>query len=178
MDRRTFLGSCGVAATISLAGCGGTGESDENGSTPTDDGPTPTDDGSTGVSTSEQTVVTTSGSQPRLVGQSIATDETSCGTPDGSATVGFAPGDGSVSIEGVIGASTPCHAATLSSVDYDDASDTLTVTIGVESTAQACQECTGRLEYRASLGFIGGLPGRVVVAHGAEDPQTVADVRR
>ena len=171
MDRRTFLEGCGVAATISLAGCGRTGETDENGSTPTDDG-------AIGTSTSEQTIETTSGTQPQLVGQSIATEETSCGTPDGSATVGFASGDGSVAIEGVIAANNPCHTATLSSVDYDDTSDTLTVVIGVESTNQMCEQCLGQAEYRASLGFIGGLPGRVVVEHGGTNPGAVADVMR
>jgi len=174
MDRRTFMRNCGVAATITLAGCGGTGPTDENG--PADEnGPTDT---STPAGRTTEAVETTSGTQPQAVGQSIATGDTACGSPDGSATVSFDSDDGSIAIDGAIAASNPCHAATLSAVESDDASDTLTVSVGVESTAQTCQECLGRVEYRASIGFIGGLPGRVVVEHGAEDPQTVADVTR
>jgi len=174
MDRRTFMRNCGIAATITLAGCGGTRQTGDDG--PTDENE-PTDT-STPAGRTTEAVETTSGTQPQVVGQSVATDKTECGSPDESAAVTFDSDDGSVAIDGVMAASNPCYAATLSSVAYDDASNTLTVRVGVESTAQTCQECLGRVEYRASIGFIGGLPGRVIVEHGTEDPQTAADVTR
>ncbi|WP_435344332.1 hypothetical protein [Haloarchaeobius sp. HRN-SO-5] len=105
------------------------------------------------------------GTGPELVSRSVETVETGCGT-ENAATVAFDDGNGTVTLQGSISASTPCHVAAIERADFDAESRTLVVVVTAEDDgSDGCVQCLGQVDYTASFEFAGGLPDSVEVRH-------------
>jgi hypothetical protein len=70
-----------------------------------------------------------------------------------------------VSFSGLVTASDPCHEPTLERAEYDSAADRLAIVVGTESTADACDDCIGNIEFAGTVKFEGGLPSEAYVGH-------------
>lgn len=149
MQRRELLGSVAALASIgALAGCL---------SSPGSGG----DDG--GGGTADPT--------PSITDRNVETTSADCGS-GGEASVEY--GDEDVAVTGSLSAPNPCHHAELRSADYDADADRLTVSLAAVENEDAgmCTQCVAAVEYEATVGFDGGLPGSVTVEHDGEEVAT------
>lgn len=199
MKRRELLTKAGTVAAIgSVAGCIGSLETDGDDSSPGaggDDTSTPTDssdgsnddgsdeggsndDGSDGEGTatdgddSSNSDVSDDGesTSPSVQSRNISTTGSGCGSTS-EAAVTFDDGSSTVSVDGSIMASDPCHVATVERASMADG--TLTVVVGIEADdSEACQQCLGQVQYEARFAFADALPGTVEVQHASMDGTT------
>jgi hypothetical protein len=192
MKRRELLTKAGTVAAIgSIAGCIGSLETEdspagggEDTSTPTDessgsdgdDGGSDDDgsgsDGTTDGDDSSNSDVSDDGgsSSPSVQSRNITTTGSGCGSTT-EATVTFDGGSSTVSVDGSIMASDPCHVATVERAAVADG--TLTVVVGVEADdSGACQQCLGQVQYEARVAFADALPGTVEVQHASQGETT------
>lgn len=149
MKRRTMLRRTGVLAAVGLAGCFGNGDGSNDDGSNGSGGDTPTDG-------------------PTVVDQSIDTLTSGCGSDDGgAATYSLDEETNQVVVSGTLSTPDPCHEAVLDEVQYDAAADELSVAVAAEpeSETEECVQCVGEIEYRAVIGFDGGLPGTTAVTH-------------
>lgn len=185
MKRRTVLRACGVGVAAGLAGCGSTPadpaaegtDTDEPTETDTDEPETTTDE-STGESDGDATPGPDDSSTPAMDSSALSADEGNCGGGmDPSTTVTFDDGALEVVVDGTITAPNPCHRPVLADASYDAETDTLEITVGIEAPdpEKMCVECVGALEYTASVGFSGALPGSVTVVHDGIERTTVTE---
>jgi len=123
MHRRDLLTATAATAVTGLAGCLAGGSSDDGGG----DGDEPA---------------------PAVSSSSIETIATACAGQDaGDASVTLS--DGTVTVEGTIGAPDPCHDAVLQNVGVED--DELRVEVGRTAVEGTCTTCTGEIDYRATI---------------------------
>ena len=177
MKRRTVLRSCGVAAALALAGCGDTGTGNGNGEGTTDEEPTTTD----AETPTATTPAPTTTPPPSLSGREITVTGSQCGSGEDSATVTFDADAMTVTIEGVIGASDPCHVAEIGAAEYEVATETLTLTVvAVDNTepGETCASCVGDVSYSVTARFRQRLPARVVVDHDGLNSGTITEATR
>ena len=152
---------------MGLAGCGESGTD----STGVENRP------ETATGTETPTGSVSAAADPTITG-SITTENAECGSQEGAAGISFDQEEQTVTVDGTISASNPCHEAVLSKARYDAESNAVTVTVTTESTGEMCQECLGSVEYRATVDFEESLPTDVIVKHGAGDSKTVAETSR
>ena len=142
MNRRSFLQRSSILGALALAGCTTGGDSADPGeSTGT---PTPTES-PTATETPTFTVSNTS----------VETTDTSCSSGGAAADVSI--GDGTVDFSGRLHAPTPCYEVVVKSTAYDAEGNELTVTLGIESTAEVCVECVGSLVFEGDVSFEGEI---------------------
>lgn len=142
MRRRTVL--LGMATvTGGLAGClQAQGDPDDN---TTEDDPESDVPASSGP---ESGGGGTDDPEPTLESRNIETTGSGCSDGDhGDASVNV--GDSSITVEGTIQASDPCHEAILQDVALEDR--TLSLTVDVEATGAMCTECVGEIDYEATF---------------------------
>lgn len=193
MKRRTLLKQTGTLAAIgAMAGCIGSLETDEDASAGDGDSPggggedtsTPTDGGSSddGNSTDgdeAEADVSDDGDagSPSVQSRNISTTGSGCGSTS-EAAVTFDGGSSTVSVDGTIAASDPCHVATVERAEVADG--TLSLVVGVSADdSDACQQCLGQVEYEARFAFADALPGSVEVQHASQgDTTTVTTASR
>jgi len=152
MKRRDLLSRVVVfSGTGAFAGCLGGGD---------DDGEDGSADG---------------GSSSPISESSIRTNEAECASA-GNQAVSINSRDSTVIVAGIIKAPNPCHHAELAGADYDEDSDLLTVSVEAvrNEGSDACQECTGSIDYNAEVVFSDDLPGEVTVEHDGETISTRA----
>lgn len=179
MKRRELLAKAGTVAAIgSIAGCVGSLETDDSpGGGGADDTSTPTDSGDDGGSDSDGTTGDDSSNSddggstsPSVQSRNITTTDAGCGSTS-EAAVTFDGGSSTVSVDGSLMASDPCHAATVERAGLSDG--TFTVVVGIEaSDADACQQCLGQIDYEARFAFADALPGTVEVQHASQGETT------
>lgn len=189
MKRRELLTKAGTVAAIgSIAGCVGSLETDDSpGAGGDDETSTPTDgsggdDGDGGGSDSDGTATdgddsSNSGASddggsgsPSVQSRNITTTDAGCGSAS-EAAVTFDGGSSTVSVDGSLMASDPCHAATVERAGMSDG--TFTVVIGAEAgDADTCQQCLGQVDYEARFAFADALPGTVEVQHASQGETT------
>lgn len=156
MRRRTLLTGIASATTIPvLAGCsdGGNGTGPYSGNDP----------GS--ASPSIETLAQTEVDEPDASGRNV----------ESTATVSV-DGD-TVTIEGQLEASTPCHEAVVTDVVLEGG--TLKVAVGLEESSDGgmCAQVISKIEYEATIEIENGTPTRVVVVHTDRvGEETAADV--
>ncbi|WP_254273189.1 hypothetical protein [Haloarcula marina] len=156
MQRRVLLRRLGVVGAAALAGCASNGPSDGGAGTER----TPT-------------------RPPRVTDTTFTVSNRQSGTQVDDATVRF--GDERVVVDGTIWGVDGCTTAALTSAEYDDAADELTVAVATtrETDAEMCTQAIVEIDYEATVAFENGLPGRVVVTHDHGDgPREVAAVDR
>ncbi|GAB3682772.1 hypothetical protein GCM10028857_09230 [Salinarchaeum chitinilyticum] len=135
MNRRALLSGLATGTAV-LAGClaRGTGGGDGNGSS-ADDQPPGSSDGN-------------SEAPPSVDASTIETTGADCGTADvGTATAKRA--EGTVTVEGTIGAPTPCHEAVI--VGTEIRNRQLVLRVDVESVGSVCEQCLGAVDYTATV---------------------------
>lgn len=204
MKRRTLLKQAGTLAAIgAMAGCIGEldspdgddpGGQPDSGATDTagteddmvettdgqDDGTATDGDDSSGEGTDDSdSDVSDDGDagSPSLQSRNVSTTGTDCGTTS-EAAVTFDGGSATVSVDGTIAASDPCHVATVERAETNDG--TLTVVVGVApDDSDACQQCLGQVGYEARFAFADALPSSVEVQHASQgDTTTVTTASR
>lgn len=112
-------------------------------------------------------------SEPEPTVDDVETLETDCSTGDETADATI--DDDTLTVEGVIGAPDPCHAAEVVDLVHEDGE--LTVVVDVESTldeGEMCQQCLGAVRYEASIDLDGAELERVRVDHESGDRHTVS----
>ena len=103
---------------------------------------------------------------PRIVDSTIELVDSGCSSgEDQTASVSMNEAETLVSFSGLVTTSDPCHEPTLEQVDYDSALDRLAIVVGTESTADACDDCIGSIEFAGTVEFDGGLPSEAYVGH-------------
>ncbi len=177
-----------MAAIGSMAGCLGSLETDGDDSSPgaggDDDTSTPTDgsggddgegggSGSDGTATDGDDSANSDGgesSSPSVQSRNITTTGSGCGSTS-EAAVTFDGGSSTVTVDGSIMASDPCHVATVERAAMSDG--TLMVAVGVEADdADTCQQCLGQVQYEGRFAFADALPSTVEVQHTSQGETT------
>lgn len=167
MHRRRFLAELGgLTGALGLAGClagPGAGPNTPSPEPPTPS-PEPTDSGDHPVTPAET---------------SFEVLDRPCGQGQNAATVSF--GEGSVTVEGVIGGRDTCDTAELASVSLH--LDVLEVVVAVveedPDATPACGQCLTDIEYVFRASELGDGPARVRVVHETADGrETVAVMDR
>jgi len=142
-SRRTVLRSVAAGAVIGSAGClrddVNTGNGGDTDATDAENDGNRSTDNSIDDETEERM-------EPSIQSRDINTIETSCGTQDSDSSRSTIDDD-ELLVSGTITAPNPCHDATLEETVIEDSE--LVVTIGIESTAEVCQDCIGAIEYIA-----------------------------
>jgi hypothetical protein len=181
MKRRELLIKAGAVAAIgSIAGCVGSLETEDSPGGGGEDTSTPTEEsggsdgegtGNDGDASSSSDAADTEGSSSASVqSRNITTTGTGCGSTS-EAAVTFDGGSSTVSVDGSIMASDPCHVATVERAAVADG--TLTVVVGVEADdSGACQQCLGQVGYEARFAFADTLPSTVEVQHASQGETT------
>jgi len=115
---------------------------------------------------------------PTLTGTTIEAQGSDCGQQINEVEVSF-EGDGVV-LDGTIWAPNPGYEPIVVAADYDDATDTLSVTVGAEDASDGpVVQCIAEVEYRTTATFEAGLPRTVTVVHETnEGGETVATAER
>ncbi|MEF8785756.1 MAG: hypothetical protein V5A45_07460 [Haloarculaceae archaeon] len=104
---------------------------------------------------------------PSIVDSTIELVDSGCSSgEDQTASVSMNESETTVSFSGLVTASDPCHEPTLERTEYDSATDRLAIVVGTESTADACDDCIGSIEFAGTVEFEGGLPSEASVGHG------------
>lgn len=168
MKRRVLLARIGtVAVAGALAGCidgagGSDGSSDEERGEPAGD---QTDENEDGADDNRTNADDEGTETDPVADAAIETLEAACGsTSEATIDVDLEAEPGTATIAGHVRAPNPCHEAVLVSAATENG--TLTVTVGVESDGEdICMECTGHVEYEATITFGDRLPTVVVVDH-------------
>jgi hypothetical protein len=187
MHRRDVLRAAGAITAGGLAGCGGAGVDDGDGSDPTDAAASTTEAGRTTAESGSDTgdaTTTRAGTAETPTPPSMGTPEltargSDCLSGEAGAAVTF--GEGEVTVEGTIAAPNPCHRPELAASDYDEGTGELSLTVAaVEDTGdgQVCAACVGGIEYTVTVPFEHSLPGRVTVTHDGIETTTVAEASR
>ncbi|MFC4406299.1 hypothetical protein [Haloarchaeobius iranensis] len=152
-------------------GDGGGSDGDSSGSDSTTDGDDSGSDGTTDDDSASSDISEDGGSSSASVqSRNITTTDTGCGSAN-EAVVAFDGGSSTVSVDGSIMASDPCHVATVERAAVSDGA--LTVVVDVEADdADACQQCLGEVQYEARFAFADALPTTVEVRHASQDGTT------
>lgn len=191
MRRRSVLTAVG-ALGVGLAGCVSDGSDGGDEATPSEAAVTTgmgseetTETGSDTASetatdtTSATTTETTTGTPmiPTLTDTTIEARGSDCGQQINEVEVSF---EGDVVLDGTIWAPNPGHEPIVVAADSDDATDTLSVTVGTEDASDGpVVQCIAEVEYRMMATFEDGLPGTVTVVHETnEGGETVTTVER
>lgn len=104
---------------------------------------------------------------PRIVDSNIELVDSDCSSgQDQTASVSMNDAETTVSFSGLVTTSDPCHEPTLERTEYDSAADRLAIVVGTASTADACDDCIGEIEFAGTVEFEGGLPSEAYVGHG------------
>ena len=94
---------------------------------------------------------------------------------DDEPSVAFDPQAGRVTVTGKMWEGNPCKEARLETATYDESTETLDVTVGVERTGENCPDSLGAIAYRATIGFGDSLPRTVTATErppSSWEPQT------
>lgn len=111
--------------------------------------------------------------EPRVATSSFAAEDGTCGSRD-DASVSV---DGrTVTVAGRLAAPDPCHGAELAGGRWDEARETLTLTVAAtEPDADECVQCVGEVPYEATVTFADVPPACVVEhAHWGETVEVTA----
>lgn len=103
------------------------------------------------------------------------TDSKPEGPFDDEPSVAFDPQAGRVTVTGKMWEGNPCKEARLETATYDESTETLDVTVGVEKTGENCPDSLGAIAYRATIGFGDSLPRTVTATErppSSWEPQT------
>ncbi|MFC7073198.1 hypothetical protein ACFQJ7_11940 [Halovenus rubra] len=122
-----------------------------------------------GGKTQDQTSHSSDGAEPRL--QEIKTVETGCAT--GDETVDTMHNETTLRVNGAINAADPCHTATVSELTTEDRD--LEIVVATKSEDGVCQQCTGTIQYEATVNLGDFDPEKVVVTH-ADGERFTADL--
>lgn len=172
VNRRELLRRTGTLSVLGLAGCT-SDVNDSRSGTDNGTGSGVVSDGSSPGGTPGQVAVTA---------HSVETTASGCLSGDEQSTHDIRRDReaGTVRILGTLVTPTPCHDATVESIEYDTDTETLTVVVGSTRTEEACLECVGLVEYEATIDVSGGVPESVDVTNeqpladgGSETPSLV-----
>jgi len=175
VNRRTLLAQIGTLGALGLAGCtGGDAPAGDGDSSP---GNTTSRTGTPEDGTQTSPPPSTTPTPVSIVDQSIRTTATGCrGTGDETASVAIDREANRVTVTGVLHTPDPCHEATLTDVAYDASTATLSLDVAAVDTGEVCVQCTGRIDYEATVDLDGGVPDRVEITHGGRPiPQDQLD---
>lgn len=165
MKRRNVLRTGAAAGALALAGCLASGGPAGPGDGTETDGPG--GNGTDGTTTTDGGGDGGDGDVPALGEVGFEILDAGCGVERNAATVRTDDDAGEVVVEGTIAAPSACYTASLAETVYGSTTDSAWVDVVTERRpdAQACAQCITEIEYRATLPFEGGLPGRVAVTH-------------
>jgi len=173
MHRRAFVRLAPLALTVGVAGCttngsdgsdgGGIDGNDGDDTTPTQ---TETDTPSSSPTPTDTPTETETSGDRTVEDASLTVVNRTAGQNVDAAEVTVA--DDAVAIEGTIWGSDSCKTATLGTVTYDTASDTLRVAVATtdrEDAGDVCAQAIQEIDYQAGVTVSGGPPGTVTVTH-------------
>lgn len=167
MKRRTLLSGVATGTAV-LAGCLARGNEGDSGNDSTaDDGDAGATDGSDNGGDDD----TPTDAPPSIEASTIETMGSDCGAADvGTATAGRA--QGTVTVEGTIGASNPCHEAVIVGTEIQNRQ--LVLRVDVESVGSVCEQCLGAIDYTATVyvSNVEGLHGTTVEHVGGDEHVT------
>jgi len=77
--------------------------------------------------------------------------------------------EGTISYNGTILTSDPCHEATVTNWSADEESNTITLDVGAQSSGKdVCRQCTGAVSYQGTVQYTGGSDPTLQINHQAE----------